>query len=88
MEKVFEFLRLKEDVRKELRIKLVGVTPTMLAHIDHYSALYYLEQLKIPKILAAGIAVTSLYFESRKYFIKLLSLNIANLLLCNSLLFV
>ena len=70
MEQVFEFLRLKEDERKELRNKLVGITPTMLAHIGRYAAINYLEQLNIPKILAAGIVVTSLFFESRKYFFK------------------
>ena len=71
MEPVFDKIRsLKEDEdqRKELRVKLSGVTPTMLAHRGNHSAIAFLESLDVPKTMAIVIAVTSLYYESRKHF--------------------
>ena len=45
MEDIYDMINMEEDVRKDLRKRLVGITPSMLAKIGRYPSIVKLTEL-------------------------------------------
>ena len=66
MEGVYDMIELEEDTRIDLRILLVGITPSMLAQIGSYESIRKLKDLNVPAVLALVIANFAVFYEEGK----------------------
>ena len=61
MEDIYDRLRLPEDLRKEYRNVLIGMTPAIIVNMGVSESIDKMRKLKIPIYTATGIAYACYY---------------------------
>ena len=70
MEDIYDRLRLPEDLRKEYRNVLIGMTPAIIVNMGVSESIDKMRKLKIPIYTATGIAYACVVYEKSKPYLN------------------